>query len=731
MKRYFRSVEGKLFLLLGAVLSGIGFLAIGIHSDRRIEARGSARVEKYEHTLSLLSASILQFERDAEAKMWLALQHLKHDDLRNVPSRDLLVQKAKQLGMSHFFIIDRSGRFIRSTNEAPELIPNLYSFSDEYRLLLSGPEMPLSTPLIPPDPEIRPYKFLSVFHRATGRFLHAGLRADFMETALSKLVASDPEILEVHILSPNGTSLGRFERGVFRYETERVKLPELIQSTRTVIHSKEGTRLLNWVDSSHPDCGQCRKSGDLRSGRHQYLFSLMIKNESHHQWIRKELLKGLGYAMVWGLLALCVAFGLAKRFTLRIRLLNSLIEQSHRDSPLLNRIEIEGADEVTELAKQFQALLERIDVHQQQAMLVARAKIELEVARQVAHDLRSPLTTLEVLVGSEERVTRSDPQLVQQALRRIRDVADALLHHRSPMNADLPDARESTDRHTSLFHPHSVIEAVIAEKRVEYSGLNQPCSIEFKSTPSGRLTLLFGSKAGFTRMVSNLLNNAQEAHGIDSTGKISVSLDSLTDDEFILKIKDHGVGMAPETVLRLGEAGFSHGKTGGSGIGFHHAKQLADASGGSISVESSPGSGTEVSITLPRADAGLPIQGDFLTSGWEQVIIVDDDPLIHEAWNIQLSSKFPIQSFQSLRAFKQYFSKNFDGFERTFVLMDQDFIHEPENKGLSVLSELGLERQACLVTGRFDEPELMEMALRAGVRVLPKSLLPSLLERAG
>jgi hypothetical protein len=238
-------------------------------------------------------------------------------------------------------------------------------------------------------------------------------------------------------------------------------------------------------------------------------------------------------------------------------------------------------------------------------------------------------------------------------------------------------------------------------------------------------------KSGFTRALSNLINNAQEAHLENVPARIILTLDARGPDQLTLKIRDHGVGMAPETVLRLGEAGFSHGKTGGSGIGFHHAKQLAKASGGSISVESSPGSGTEVNITLPRADGSLSIQGDFLSSGWEHIIIVDDDPLIHEAWNIQLSSKFPIQSFLSLRAFKQYFSKNFDGFERTLVLMDQDFIHEPENKGLSALSDLGLERQACLVTGRFDEPELMEMALRAGVRVLPKSLLPSLLERAG
>jgi signal transduction histidine kinase len=469
----------------------------------------------------------------------------------------------------------------------------------------------------------------------------------------------------------------------------------------------------------------------LRSGKHQYLFSLMMSNESQTHWVKQERMRGIGFSVVWGVFAMVMAFGLAKGFTRRIRLLNSLIVQSHRESLLIRPIEIEGADEITELARQFQALLERVRAHQQQELVVARARIELEVARQVAHDLRSPLTALEVLVASEKPNDRPDAKLFHQSLRRIREVADALLRHRRPVDAVVPFVNESRDQECLLFYPHLVIEALIAEKRVEYSQLKQDCSIAYESTFEGRLILMRASKAEFTRVLSNLINNAQEAHSEVDSVQIWLSLEPNGPDQFSLRIKDEGIGMSAEVLSRLGESGFSHGKSGGSGIGFHHAKKMTEGLKGSIVVHSSPGAGTEVQIILPRVDGALPIQGDFLDSPWEKIMIVDDDPLIHEAWNIKFGSRFQIQSFESLRLFKQYFSKNFDKFDQTLILMDLEFIREPDHHGMSALIELGLERQACLVTGRHDDPTLLEHAIRAGIRVFPKDLLPKTLDRTG
>lgn len=728
MKRYFNSVEGKLFMLLGALLSGFGIIAAAVHFQRRIEAQESARVERYQQTLSLLSTSVLQFERDAETKMWLALQHLKHDDLGGIPSRNTLIKRARQLGMTHFFVIDRSGRFIRSTNEAPELIPNLYVFSDEYRSMLERPETPVATPLIPPDPEIRPYKFLSIYHHTTKRFLHAGLRADFLETALTRLVASDPEILEVHILSPNGTSLGRFDRGVFRYETHRIKLPELTQSPVPNLRSQEGLRVLQWVDSSHPDCGQCKKSGDLREGRHQYLFSMLIRNDGHSIWANRERAKAWGFSSAWTCFAMLIAYALAKRFTKRLRLLNSMIEGSHRGTSSKNRIELTGMDEVSDLAGQFQGLLDRIDAHQEQALVAARGKIELEVARQVAHDLRSPLTILEILL-SRGGAHGDAPELSRQAISRIQEVADALLN-RKDAPPSMPQIKENWRADTSPLFPHLKLEKIISEKVVEYSN-RRGIKFDYLPTDEARLILLSANAGEFSRVLSNLINNAIESYPEEETPWVGIYLDGVDPEHFMITITDRGSGMNDEVLLRMGEPGFTHGKKSGSGIGFHHAKQVIQGLGGEVRIMSQLAKGTEIRIRLPRQDRNLMGFPDFNSDLWERVFVVDDDPLVHEAWKLSLSPSTRIESFYSIKEFKLFYAKNFDALERTLILMDHEFKLEPQSRGLDLLSELGLEHQALLVTGCFDDPDLLKRSLSQRVRIFPKVLLSLPMQKTG
>lgn len=716
MKRYFNSVEGKLFALLGFTLSGMGLLMIAVYSERKIVAHESSRIEKYEKALDLLSSSILQFERDAEAKMWLAVQHLKHEDRKGIPSRNRLLERARELGMTHLFVIDREGAFLRSTNESPALIPNLYSFSEEYRTLLDHPETPIATPIIPPDPEIKPYKFLTVFHRETGRFLHAGLRADFLESALTRMVASDPEIEQVEIFSPSGIGLGRFERGVFRHEAGRMRAPELIQRSEKFLTSPDHVRLLHWTDSSHPDCSQCRNRGDLKDGRHQYLFTLLVSNEILLKWKHLEFLKAFFLSLFWCGIAMGIAFTLAKRFTRRIRVLKKRVEESGRGGTISGELELQGSDEIADLSHQFQALLDRIESHRERERQLERGKIELEIARQVAHDLRSPLTLLEVLCSSSAMTRDTEARLIPQALQRIREVANDLLRTKSA-------TPEIPMEPLTAVSPHRLLESLVAEKRVEYLSRGD-CVWVYEPRIQDQFILLEAPPGELNRALSNLLNNAFEAHGPGQEVRIEIELRAESREEFSLTIRDRGVGLTPRHLDRIGERGFTEGKAGGTGLGFAHAKELFERIGGDICIVNRSHAGAEVRIRLPRLDQALPVVPDFEQGNIERVIIVDDDPLIHAAWKTFFKARgIQWSSFNHPREFKQYYSRHFDTLDGVWILMDHEFVNEPHKLGLEMIEELGIESQALLVTGRSEDPELLVRALRSGVRIFPKSLL--------
>jgi signal transduction histidine kinase len=730
MRQYFKSVEGKLFLILTCAIGTAGIFLIAVHTERRIEEHRTTRIEKYEKTLELLSSSILQFERDAEAKMWLALQHLKHDDLKGIPSESALKRKAQELGMTHLFVIDRNGRFLRSTNEAPGLIPNLFSFSDEYRSQVAGLDAPIATPIIPPMPEVKPFKFLTVFHRSTGRFLHAGLRADFLEDALTRMVKADPEIEGIDIHSPRGTSLGHFERSGFQYE--RLDSKPLVLSPETVINQGRFLRLLHWSDSLHPDCSQCARNGDTRQGRHQYLFSLQIGNDHQEAWMRREILKAALYSLLSLLFAGLISFAISKRFTRRIRVLRHRIEESAIEPSRRLRLALSGSDEIAELSRLFQVLLTRLKDQEDRERILERGKIELAIARQLAHDLRSPLTTLEVLLSTQRGIPQHELGLLNGALTRISEIAGGLLQTREVHDGPTPlplDSPVHAEQETLIFI-HLLLEQLIGGKRIEYSGKGTRAVIEYRVDPGLECAWVLGPTIELRRALSNLINNAFESHPGSQSVRIDVALTSGSANSVRIQIRDDGSGIPPTILDRIGERGFTCGKVGGSGLGVSHAKELVLRLGGHFKITNRHEGGAEVEIELPLASLEAPLPG-FPVLSATRVILIDDDPFIREALSIRFQETgTPFEAFASAREFKKVYSLEFERFEGALILMDHDLGNDPGWNGLDLICEMGLQGEACLFTGRFDDPDLMNSALQAGVRVIPKPIILGPLKRS-
>jgi nitrogen-specific signal transduction histidine kinase/CheY-like chemotaxis protein len=103
-----------------------------------------------------------------------------------------------------------------------------------------------------------------------------------------------------------------------------------------------------------------------------------------------------------------------------------------------------------------------------------------------------------------------------------------------------------------------------------------------------------------------------------------------TGDYIALRVSDTGVGMSPEVRERVFERFFTTKPRGdGSGLGLAAAHRFAKASGGCISVRSTEGQGTTVTLCLPRVD-GVPTTApppsyELLPRGSETVLVVEDD----------------------------------------------------------------------------------------------------------
>jgi signal transduction histidine kinase len=242
---------------------------------------------------------------------------------------------------------------------------------------------------------------------------------------------------------------------------------------------------------------------------------------------------------------------------------------------------------------------------------LAVSKATSDMAAQVAHDIRSPLAALGAAAKGLS-LPGDQRTLIDGAIGRMQGIADDLLQrYRAPGVA--LKAKVETCALTGL------IDQVLAEKRLQHKD-KTGIKIEF-SAAAGGLKAAVDAKE-LQRIISNLVNNAIEA--FPCAGTVAVSL-AGAGGMILVEIKDDGKGIPPEILAKLGKKGETHGKAGGTGLGLYHARVSVESWGGSLKIESEPGLGTGVTITLPIATK--PAAGP-------QTALLDDDPLVHMNWRL-------------------------------------------------------------------------------------------------
>lgn len=354
-------------------------------------------------------------------------------------------------------------------------------------------------------------------------------------------------------------------------------------------------------------------------------------------------------------------------------------------------------------------------VIQEQAQKLSETKNAVALAKlssQVAHDIRSPLAALEMFTGNVDGLKEEYRVLLRSASRRIGDIANTLLEtYKDPTILEKREAKISKELLPSL------IDLIITEKRQQFRDHEHLIiDVNFDELSYGAFAEV--DSVELKRVISNLINNAVEAIETN-VGNVYVSVESREQSVHI-KIRDNGKGIPQNVLPKLFSQGASFGKTQGSGLGLFHAQKTLRSWGGNIDINSTDNIGTTVTISLPKAPAPKWYLPKIEIKPTSKLVILDDDSPIHDLWKRRFAGMgLKMFHFATVSEFSSWINSQKDLTDNIF-LMDYEILSS-HMTGLDLILKHHLEKQAILITCRFDESHLTEACEKNGLYLVPKN----------
>lgn len=341
-------------------------------------------------------------------------------------------------------------------------------------------------------------------------------------------------------------------------------------------------------------------------------------------------------------------------------------------------------------------------------------------ATQVVHDIRSPLTALDMALSDIPELSENKRILIRNASQRIHDIANNLLRKNfHKKKGEKQKSKEDTTQVTTTLLS-SLVETITSEKRSQF---RSKIEIEINQVLDADSYGLFAevNPSELKRIISNLVNNSVEA--ITGPGRIEIGL-----SDGLLFVKDNGKGIPPEVLAKFGEKGVSYGKEGtqsGSGLGVYHAKTTVESWGGQLYATSILNKGATFTLKLPLVEPPSWFVSSLELTPNTQIVVLDDDVSIHQIWKERLETlknkknQYEIFSLSTTEDLQTWVKNNKT--DNALFLCDYELIGSKKT-GLDIIEELKLQKRSILVTSRFEEDEIKNRCIKLGVRCIPKGL---------
>jgi nitrogen fixation/metabolism regulation signal transduction histidine kinase len=253
-------------------------------------------------------------------------------------------------------------------------------------------------------------------------------------------------------------------------------------------------------------------------------------------------------------------------------------------------IEWSRNDEIGGLVREYNKMVNKLEVSAQALARSEREGAWREMARQVAHEIKNPLTPMKLSIQFLQKSIDNNSANVKELTAQVAKTLVEQIDHLSKIAFDFSQFANIGNTNVEVFDINEVIRSLDNLYKASDESDLRLNAIEGK-------VLIKADKTQMNRLFTNLIQNAIEA--CDGKDKCKIELGELRVDGVVqISVKDNGEGIPKEMQSKIFVPNFTT-KSSGTGLGLAMCKGIAEQAGGRIWFETEKGVGSTFFVELP------------------------------------------------------------------------------------------------------------------------------------
>ena len=289
------------------------------------------------------------------------------------------------------------------------------------------------------------------------------------------------------------------------------------------------------------------------------------------------------------LIAGIVALFITNRITKSFSVISDKMKQINLEKTN-EYIEWKRDDELGTLVVEYNKMVSKLDESARALIKTEREGAWREMARQVAHEIKNPLTPMKLSMQFLQKSIESNAPNVRELAESTARTLVEQIDHLSHIAGEFSQFANIENSKKEIFDLNDALTTVL-----NLYASNDQLQITHQLLP--QKIMIEADRTHINRLFTNLVLNAQQSIPENTLAKININ-ESLTDSQVIIEIADNGMGIAEDIRSKIFTPNFTT-KTSGTGLGLAMCKRMVEQAKGEIWFETNAENGTTFFVKLP------------------------------------------------------------------------------------------------------------------------------------